>query len=195
MMGSLYEVKRTQRDLIDSLSHLLKKMSFEKITIDDICEDAMVHRSTFYRYYHNKYELLQNALEYIVGLYFHENGEPTSDVQVIKYLIKIVASDAQLFRNITINNEFFDSYSQLVKIVSDIIVEGLLAPTSGPNNRDLSNFPMFNNIAKSKNVSLSVRIFSGALLTVFIEWLKTPDASEETLNEMIDDLICDFQVA
>jgi len=194
-MGSLHEVKRTQRDLIDSLSHLLKKMSFEKITVDDICEDAMVHRSTFYRYYHNKYELLQNALEYTVGLYFHENGEPTSDVQVIKYLIKIVASDAQLFRNITINNEFFDSYSQLVKIVSDIIVEGLLGPNNGSIYRDLSNFPMFNNIAKSKNVSLSVRIFSGALLTVFIEWLKTPDASEETLNEMIDDLICDFQVA
>lgn len=63
-------LKRTQRDLVEAMVNLLRKEPFEKITIDDICDEALVHRSTFYRYYHNKYELLESMLEYTAYIFF-----------------------------------------------------------------------------------------------------------------------------
>ncbi|WP_404407141.1 TetR/AcrR family transcriptional regulator [Jeotgalibacillus malaysiensis] len=52
-------VKRTRKLLFDSLIRLLNKpgMTFEDVTVQKICEDAMVHRSTFYSHYTDKYDL------------------------------------------------------------------------------------------------------------------------------------------
>lgn len=55
-------VKRTYKLLSESLLELMKKMPFEKIKITDICENAMVHRTTFYAHFEDKYALLKYAL-------------------------------------------------------------------------------------------------------------------------------------
>ncbi len=36
-----------------------EKMRFSKITVDQICEKAMVHRSTFYKHFDDKFRLLE----------------------------------------------------------------------------------------------------------------------------------------
>lgn len=55
-------VKRTYKLLSESLLELMKKMPFEKITITDICNNAMVHRTTFYTHFTDKYDLLKYSL-------------------------------------------------------------------------------------------------------------------------------------
>lgn len=47
-----------------SLIELLQKKSFEKITIDDICDHAVVGRSTFYHHFADKYLLLNSLVEH-----------------------------------------------------------------------------------------------------------------------------------
>lgn len=49
---------RTKRDLADSLEVLLENKDFESITIDQICDKALVSKQTFYNYFKNKGELL-----------------------------------------------------------------------------------------------------------------------------------------
>lgn len=41
---------------------LMRKQPFDKISVSDICEEAMVHRATFYSHFENKYELLKYCL-------------------------------------------------------------------------------------------------------------------------------------
>ena len=48
-----------------SLTNLLRKEAIEKITVDQICEEANVHRSTFYRYFTDKYDLLEYVFKNI----------------------------------------------------------------------------------------------------------------------------------
>ena len=62
-------VRRTYLLLMKALLDLLAEMPFEKISLTDICRVSMVSRSTFYRYFEDKYDLLHYCIKmYIEGL-------------------------------------------------------------------------------------------------------------------------------
>lgn len=50
---------QTKTKLADALITLSEKKGFLNVTIEEICSEAQVHRSTFYRYYENKDVLLR----------------------------------------------------------------------------------------------------------------------------------------
>jgi AcrR family transcriptional regulator len=51
-------VRRTRKTLQEALIALTIEKGFAAVTVRDITERAMVNRSTFYRHYLDKYELL-----------------------------------------------------------------------------------------------------------------------------------------
>lgn len=53
-------VQKTHQALITSFSDLLQTKSFEQITVQDLC--ANVRRSTFYRHFNDKYDLLNHVV-------------------------------------------------------------------------------------------------------------------------------------
>ncbi|MCQ2529786.1 MAG: TetR/AcrR family transcriptional regulator [Lachnospiraceae bacterium] len=54
-------------DSIDkSLLENLKKMPFNKITVEALCSKARINRTTFYKHYSDKYELLDNYLSRVL---------------------------------------------------------------------------------------------------------------------------------
>lgn len=56
-------VIKTLRQIDEALLNSLKETSFEKITIEMICKKALINRSTFYKYYEDKYVLLSDFLD------------------------------------------------------------------------------------------------------------------------------------
>lgn len=48
----------TQKIITDAMLHLMDKIPYEKITTQMILDQASVSRSTFYRYYRDKYDLV-----------------------------------------------------------------------------------------------------------------------------------------
>lgn len=61
---------RTKRDITNAFMKLLTTKTFSFITIQDICEKSLVHRSTFYRYYEDKYDLLNKVTTMIATDFF-----------------------------------------------------------------------------------------------------------------------------
>ncbi len=51
-------MKRTERDIIRAFNRLLARMDMEKITTQMIADEAEVGRATFYRYFRDKYDVL-----------------------------------------------------------------------------------------------------------------------------------------
>lgn len=49
----------TRKLIVDSFWELLKELPVNRITVAMVVEKAHVHRSTFYRYYHDVYEILE----------------------------------------------------------------------------------------------------------------------------------------
>lgn len=56
-------VRRTHKLLQDALIELIEERGFDAITVGDIAERAMVNRTTFYRYYQDKYDLVEKIFE------------------------------------------------------------------------------------------------------------------------------------
>ena len=55
-------VIKTLDSVDQSLLENLKKTPFNKITVEALCEKARINRTTFYKHYRDKYELLDNYL-------------------------------------------------------------------------------------------------------------------------------------
>lgn len=54
---------RTDKAITQALISLLKEKPFEKITVQDILDETPVTRSTFYKHYHDKYEIVEKMQE------------------------------------------------------------------------------------------------------------------------------------
>ncbi|MFD0897501.1 TetR/AcrR family transcriptional regulator [Loigolactobacillus binensis] len=54
---------KSKRDIEAAFIQLINQNGFSKITIKDICTTALVGRSTFYRYYEDKYDLLGKLID------------------------------------------------------------------------------------------------------------------------------------
>ena len=55
-------IVKTRRDLRAALMKLLQENNFDKISVSDICAEAMVNRMTFYKHYKDKYDLLSDLI-------------------------------------------------------------------------------------------------------------------------------------
>lgn len=61
-------VRRTRKMLQEALLELTVEKGFAAVTVRDICERAMVNRSTFYRHYLDKYALLEQYIDEVQAL-------------------------------------------------------------------------------------------------------------------------------
>lgn len=55
-------MNKTQRALVYALIALLDKREFSKISVNELCEEALVSRSSFYVHFQDKYDLLRFSL-------------------------------------------------------------------------------------------------------------------------------------
>lgn len=58
-------ITRTKKFLVNSLLQLLQERSFDKISVIEICDRAMVHRATFYKHFEDKYDLFAYGMDCI----------------------------------------------------------------------------------------------------------------------------------
>lgn len=54
--------ERTKLFILQAFQKLVQKKSFDKITVDNICREAQVGRTTFYRYFTDKYDILDYSI-------------------------------------------------------------------------------------------------------------------------------------
>lgn len=98
----------TKKLLKDSLVNMLEKESIHKISIRELCEQAGINRSTFYKYYGNQYELLEDMenelLEHIWGEDKTSLAQRVLDVEHIASLLSYFESCYQLVRLLVNNN-------------------------------------------------------------------------------------------
>lgn len=67
--------KKTEEKLYKALVMLLENDDYEKVTILQICQEAGVNRSTFYRKFKSKDDLLRWKSNQLVQIYIHELNE------------------------------------------------------------------------------------------------------------------------
>lgn len=114
------KMNRTVRDFQNALETLLQTKPFDKLTVDQICSEALLHRSSFYRYFHDKYDLL----EQLINTRFNTlNEKATSEDDFIESAINYVDKNRDVFRHLSTDGTSNGLYTELIKISSEIIFE------------------------------------------------------------------------
>ena len=119
-------VAKTRTLLVNTMLELLRTKSFAKITVNDICEAAMVSRSTFYAHFEDKFCLLNTAIDEITKRLNRETE--TANIPNRPHAIfATVYKESKLFKNIFVNDQseelqkyFFDHcYKDLLVLLQD----------------------------------------------------------------------------
>lgn len=95
--------------LSNALLELLKTKSFDDIKVTEICDKALIHKTTFYNHFEDKYELLNYVL-----LQIHNDITSSTKFEgslidyylsVAKYYIKYIKNNPKLFKSIITNDD------------------------------------------------------------------------------------------
>lgn len=92
-------IRRTRTALKSALLFLLSRRQFNKISVNDLCEEAVVSRTAFYAHFEDKYALLKFALEGIekdIGDFEREHTDRENIISMNEYVQK----NANLLKNL-----------------------------------------------------------------------------------------------
>lgn len=159
-------VRRTHKLLWDALMAELSERPFDEISVKDICERAMVHRTTFYKHYEDKYALLERGIRQMFdGLLAGERHAPPCAFTVDDpppYFIRLFehAAEHPRFYKLMLCGEGIGRFQRLLK---DYIAE-----VAGPN---MPRLPA-TDPRQAFPVVLHAQFVSGATLSLLAWWLE-----------------------
>ena len=110
--------RRTYALLKGALFSQLAALPFEQLTLTDICNTALISRSTFYRYFEDKYDLLGYCLQN-----FFENMD--LDIDVI-YLKNLDAMKDYLAKTLKVLDTAHAQFSRIYRLNRDGVFMDLL---------------------------------------------------------------------
>ena len=105
-------LSRTENAIIDGFNRLMNKNDFNKISVEMILEAADVSRSTFYRYFKDKYEVMNANYKNLLD-YFVKPEKSSSYRDVIFQLFDFASEHARLFKN-ALESTGFNSFSNFI---------------------------------------------------------------------------------
>ena len=113
-MSEKYDLRviKTKKNLYESLIELMQEKRFEKIKVSDICNKALINRSTFYSHYEDKYELLldlfENQKNLLLANLNNSNNVLFSKEYILEFLdiiIDQIEKNRKIFNAIIVNNQ------------------------------------------------------------------------------------------
>nr|BBH86803.1 TetR family transcriptional regulator [Thermosporothrix sp. COM3] len=97
-------IRRTHKFLQEAMIELITEKGFEAITVGDIVERAMINRTTFYRHYQDKYDLVARIFEEAVNHMVEDmkplrkDSDPDEKVEIWHQFFEHVGAHARLYR-------------------------------------------------------------------------------------------------
>lgn len=167
-MSNSPQFLRTDKAILQAMVSLLKKKSFEKITVQDILDETPVTRATFYAHYHDKYEVVEKMLDqFLAGQGADRN--------------KIHASSPDSFQEI-VRSSFWANreYAQALISVHTDRVDFTKALMDRHRQQYLADH-------KSTTAKAEARIYAAARTSVYLSFLldDITDFSYEQINHIL----------
>lgn len=178
-------IVKTKKILFNSLLSLMKIKNFEKIKISDICEEALVNRSTFYAHYDDKYELLidlfeERKLSLLKVFEDNENKAFSKEylMELLSILIDHIEENKEIYSAILANNR----NGILIDFLIDAIEKDVSEKLKGNSEIKISDLPL----------DIIVKFYAGGLINIGIDCItRTKKYSKKELLLYIDKLIPD----
>lgn len=175
-------VKKTKNALYNTLMELMKAKSFEEIKVSDICNAALINRSTFYAHYNDKYELLKDAIDNLKNSLIEELNKnvKTSNtkeyyLEMISILLNHIEEKRSIYQQIMLNNR----NSIMVDILYDVLDHDITSKIKKTKSKKIPG-------------EIIAKFYIGAVFNVGLIFLKNEKRySKQEILEYLNRLIPD----
>lgn len=117
-------IVKTRRALAYAMLALLEKQDFSNITVNDLCAEAMVSRSTFYAHFEDKYALLSYCSGEMGRRLFDESQELTLE-QVIKAVLERIKDNVRIFKHLVMGSTGTELYQLMLGSFNEAVEKHL----------------------------------------------------------------------
>ena len=177
-------IPRTRAMLQHALTSLILRKGYEAITIQDVCDEANVGRSTFYAHYTSKDDLKRNGFEHLRNELVDRQREALATPGVFKdrslgfslTMFEHARDHIDLYRALVGTRGGTVSLGRIRQILSDL-VRNEFAATVGKNSAD--SIPR----------ELIVQYVVGAYMAVLTWWL---DGGAQLPPQRVDEIFRDL---
>lgn len=162
-------IQKTHTALINAFLQLLQTKRFENITINELCELAMVRRATFYKHFADKYEFFTFFVQWIqrefrnriVPQEYDRNGV-SPYIDIIRFALDFWDENETIVHSVMESNAF--------PLLLDLISEQIILDVKERLQTDQNN---------GKELLLSPELmafsYTGALLNILRWWIGHKD--------------------
>lgn len=151
---------------LDAAEELLADRTFSELSVTDLCERAQVSRQTFYRYFEDKYDLLQWHFTHVVAEPLVEIGRTMSWYDATLAAVNAIVARKALYVAAYQQSRGYQSISAFGhRAIRDILTETLVEHRG---------------VEMTDDLDFQVRYHAEATLNVFTNWgrkgMQTPPA-------------------
>ena len=160
--------RRTRQSLVRALEELLAERTFQSLSVTDICQRAMVHRTTFYAHFNDKQELLRYLLLGVERRCVETCLPKDWSGKARDYFLTAA-------RNVL---DFFQSrrslYRACLRSGADIDAH-VLEDQAAEDLAQLLSQPRFHTSFPASDPRITARFYTGAMLSLLRWWLDSED--------------------
>lgn len=164
---------RTDKAIRQALIVLLKTKPFEKITVQDILDETPVTRSTFYKHYHDKYEILEKMQEdFLATQDFLRRELHANPTNAFFTMQKTIRDNRDIMNTLlTVRTENVDLRSALAKYSYDYYMEHSTHPNKETEakifSQMMTEFQLSKHIEENATFEYMYDIFPNRTICLF----------------------------
>lgn len=169
---------KTYTALEKAFTELLEKKSFESITINELCDAAMIRRTTFYKHFTDKYDyfsfylsnMIQTSKDHVSIDIIKENPIEYTMLRLSEHL-DFMRTHKKLVQKLINSNLIFFYYQTLQKQIADEL-------------RDIMT--QVGDFEDSTETDFIITLYAGSLISGMGWWIEHPDdLSEKEIASLI----------
>lgn len=152
--------KDTKKLIFDTFIELLEKKPFDKITVKDIVEACEINRNTFYYYYSDIYDLLEEVFTRELSKLVEAHKEGGSWVKAFLNVANVAYNHKKVINNICSSRsyDYFENY--MYKVCNGIMI-------------DIVSFSAKDMDVPEKDIEFIASFYEYAFVGVISEWFRT----------------------
>lgn len=171
-------IQKTYAALLNAFTQLLDTKAFEDITINELCDTAMIRRTTFYKHFDDKYEYFKFYLSTLSESFKAQLPPATLITDPAAYSVSMLR---ELFQFIREHKKLVDG------IRNSNMMSFLYSSLQEQFARELRTvFVMASQNEPTPDFELLISFYAGGLMNVVYWWLNHPtELSEEEIIELL----------
>ena len=179
-------ITKTRKTLYQTLIDLMKEKTFEEIKVSDICNKALINRSTFYAHYSDKYELFScyvNDLKESLVQELKKNNNIHNTKEYYLEMIKLFLDHLEEKRDIYTSIMRTNRNSIIIYMVYDTLINDITKTIEKDDNNKKGIIPS----------DFIAKFYIGAIVSIGMELLENEKKyTKEELIEYLDILISEY---